>query len=143
MSMTKKQEEIKRIDRLKSLIKELKIDTVIAFRISADSREALADDIETVLNMLKEKDKEIEFQKDINNREKNRHKKTEKSLKGQISKKDKIIDLMAKSIELQQYANIDTTNLDLICNKLKCNKKCKLVKEECIKQYFERKSEEC
>ena len=58
-----------------------------------------------------------------------------------IEKKDKIIDLMAENIELQQYANIDTTNLDLICNKLKCNKKCKLVKEDCIKQYFERKVE--
>ena len=48
--------------------------------------------IKTVLNMLKEKDKEIEFQKDINKIEKNRHKKTEKSLKGQIIKNNKIIE---------------------------------------------------
>lgn len=43
---------------------------------------------------------------------------------------------MTKSIELQQYANIDTTNLDSICSEFKCSKKCNLVKEECIKQYF-------
>ena len=53
-----------------------------------------------------------------------------------IQKKDKQIDLMAESIELQQYANIDTSNLDLVCEKLKCNKKCELVKKDCIKQYF-------
>lgn len=57
----------------------------------------------------------------------------------EIEKKDKQIDLMAESIELQQYANIDTSNLDLVCEKLKCNKKCELVKKDCIKQYFEDK----
>ena len=130
MSMTKEQEEA--IERLKEDIKYADLrDTV-----DDDCTVCFIEDIETVLNILKEKDKEIEFQKDINKIEKDRHKKTEKSLKGQISKKDKIIDLMAKSIELQQYANIDTTNLDLICEEFKCNKKCKLVKEECIKQYF-------
>ena len=56
-----------------------------------------------------------------------------------LQQKDKQIDLMAESIELQQYANIDTSNLDLVCEKLKCNKKCELVKEDCIKQYFENK----
>lgn len=54
----------------------------------------------------------------------------------ELNKKDKQIDLMAESIELQQYANIDTSNLDLVCEKLKCNKKCELVKKDCIKQYF-------
>lgn len=60
-------------------------------------------------------------------------------LQSLLIKKDKQIDLMAESIELQQYANIDTSNLDLVCEKLKCNKKCELVKEDCIKQYFENK----
>ena len=53
-----------------------------------------------------------------------------------IKEQEKQIDLMAESIELQQYANIDTSNLDLVCEKLKCNKKCELVKKDCIKQYF-------
>ena len=53
-----------------------------------------------------------------------------------IKEQEKQIDLMAENIELQQYANIDTSNLDLVCEKLKCNKKCELVKKDCIKQYF-------
>lgn len=57
--------------------------------------------VKTVLNMLKEKDKEIEFQKDINKTEKDRHKKTEKSLKGQIIKQNKIIEKLEK--EAQKY----------------------------------------
>ena len=57
----------------------------------------------------------------------------------ELQKKDMQIDLMAESIELQQYANIDTSSLDLVCEKLKCNKKCELVEKDCIKQYFERK----
>ena len=56
-----------------------------------------------------------------------------------IKEQENQIDLMAESIELQQYANIDTSNLDLVCEKLKCNKKCELVKKDCIKQYFEDK----
>lgn len=47
------------------------------------------------------KDKEIEFQKDINKIEKGRHKKTEKSLKGQIIKNNKIIEKLEK--EAQKY----------------------------------------
>lgn len=47
------------------------------------------------------KDEEIEFQKDINRIEKDRHKKTEKSLKGQIIKNNKIIEKLEK--EAQKY----------------------------------------
>lgn len=54
------------------------------------------------------------------------------------AKSRKIIDLMAQNIELQQFANIDITNLDLICKKLQCNKKCRLVNKDCIKKYFKR-----
>lgn len=53
---------------------------------------------ETVLNLLEKKDKEIQFQKEINKTEQNRHKQTEKSLKGQLKKKDKMIDLMGEKI---------------------------------------------
>lgn len=58
------------------------------------------------------------------------------------AKSRKIIDLMAQNIELQQFANIDTTDIDLICKRLHCNKKCRLVSKECIKKYFERKVED-
>ena len=54
------------------------------------------------------------------------------------AKSRKIIDLMAQNIELQQFANIDTTDIDLICKRLHCNKKCRLVRKECIKKYFTR-----
>ncbi len=54
--------------------------------------------IEIVFSMLEEKNKEIQFQKDINKKELDRHKKTEKSLKGQIIKQNKIIDLMAEEM---------------------------------------------
>lgn len=85
--------------------------------------------IETVLNMLKEKDAEIQFQKDINKTEKDRHKQTERSLKGQIWKKDKMIDLMAEYIDEN-----DTSLANYLYRKNgKCNK-------EMIKQYFERKA---
>lgn len=57
-----------------------------------------------------------------------------------MNQKDKQIDLMAENIELQQYANIDVTDLDLICKDIKCNKKCRTVKKACIKQSFERKA---
>ena len=61
-------------------------------------------------------------------------------LKKENEEKDKQIDLMAENIELQQYANIDVTDLDLICKDIKCNKKCRTVKKACIKQSFERKA---
>lgn len=59
------------------------------------------DAIRELLNTLKEKDEMIEFQKDINKIEKDRHKKTEKSLKGQIIKNNKIIEKLEK--EAQKY----------------------------------------
>ena len=51
-----------------------------------------------LLNLLEKKDKEIQFQKEINKTEQDRHKQTEKSLKGQLKKKDKMIDLMGEKI---------------------------------------------
>lgn len=82
--------------------------------------------IKKVLNLLEKKDKEIQFQKEINKTEQNRHKQTEKSLKGQLKKKDKMIDLMAEDIafskEINSYEDIKTYKKQ-------------------IKQYFERKVE--
>lgn len=96
--------------------------------------------LETVLSMLEEKDKEIQFQEDINKTELNRHKKTEKSLKGQIIKQNKMIGLMAEFIE-------DELTVDEFCTKEGCYadnytdghcEKCL----NCIKQYFENKAKE-
>lgn len=71
---------------------------------------------ETVLSMLKEKDKKIE-------------------------KKDKIIDLMA---EFMKNSVSEKKLINEICIKGKCNnEECHEDNwKECIKQYFERKSEE-
>mgnify|MGYP003371943088 FL=1 len=124
---------------------------------------------ETVLNILKEKDKEIEFQKDINKIEKDRNKKTEKSLKGQIIKNNKTIEKLEKEVQrhfettiiqaknfsrkldikdkiIDEMATYIAT-LDIeedICEKTK-NEHCDKMNfgecEDCIKQYFERKVE--
>ena len=90
---------------------------------------------EIILNMLKAKDKEIQFQKDINKTEKDRHKQAEKSMKGQIEKKDKMIDLMAEWIS-ERCLYIDNYGNSCEIIQDSCNKRnnCK----DCIKQYFER-----
>ena len=116
-------------------------------------------DLETVLNMLKEKDKEIEHQKEKRNNQKQelailneKQKEMNKlinivsSYKGmfkkqqkEMKKKDKQIDLMAEYI-----SKIDIEEDVCMKNKTNpdwCNEdytKCK----DCIKQYFERKCEE-
>ena len=70
-------------------------------------------DIETVLNLLKEKDAEIE-------------------------KKDKMIDLMAEYIsDLDIDEDICKKQSDNNCDDINREVECK----ECIKQYFERKVE--
>ena len=114
--------------------------------------------IKTVLNMLKEKDKEIEFQKDINKIEKNRHKKTEKSLKGQIIKNNKIIEKLEKEAQGYFEENIKKDKqIDLMAEQLKgvpINKnipnfekpnlkECITIftNKEDIKQYYKNKAE--
>ena len=89
--------------------------------MSSDSAKA-----ETVLNTLKEKDKEIKTLAQTN-----------KSYKGMIKKKDKIIDLMAEFI----FQNIDVE--EEICNSAYIECKQETAQDitciNCIKQYFERK----
>ena len=112
--------------------------------------------IDTVLSLIKEQQEEIEKLKvnlakscadrtldreTLKNQENENLEALHRAYNEELQKKDMQIDLMAESIELQQYANIDTSNLDLVCEKLKCNKKCELVEKDCIKQYFERKVE--
>lgn len=85
---------------------EIYLNTVEIMSQTAD--EPFKTALETVLNMLKEKDKEIQFQKDINKQEKDRHKQAEKSLKGQIKKKDEELKMYK---ELKDIANSKVTDL--------------------------------
>ena len=108
-----------------------------------------ADDLikiqETVLNMLKEKDSEIErleqtLAKNIARNVTASMKESAKSKEDlemlnqgwqiELEKKDKQIDLMAKELYIQGF-----------CKKMNCNE-CTEEFKTCIKQYFERKSEE-
>ena len=94
--------------------------------------------IETVLNMLKEKDKEIanlkneinEAWEEWNNLEQSAYEE-ETRLKDEIKKKDKQIDLMA------EYINEIDVSEEICEGKTMCDENCK----ECIKQYFESKAE--
>lgn len=93
--------------------------------------------IATVLSALKEEDKEIQFQKDINKTESDRHKNTKKSLKGIIKKQNRIIDLMADEIanNIINTCPLENYNYDLDCEN-RCNDNYK----ECWKLYFENKA---
>ena len=100
--------------------------------------------IETVLNMLKEKDKEIEKLKADNKKAwKLNANMSQRHLSDifRIKKKDKQIDLMAEFI----FQNIDVE--EEICNSAYIECKQETAQDitciNCIKQYFERKSEEC
>jgi hypothetical protein len=120
------EEEKKAIERCKELIK-----ATHSCWIGLSNQKA----IKTVLNILEKKDKEIQYQKEINKTEQNRHKQTEKSLKGQLQKKDKIIDLMVEEFK-KIFSEGEPCDLD---HEMECKKykECK----DCIKQYFERKVE--
>jgi hypothetical protein len=90
--------------------------------------------VDTVLNLIQKQEKEIKFQKDINIMEHKRHKQTEKSLKGQIKKKDKIIEEMVDELTCDEFDNC--------CGN--CNFECEKDYDQlsiCIKQYFEREVE--
>ena len=81
------------------------------------------------------KDKEIQFQKDINKTEKDRHKQAEKSMKGQIEKKDKMIDLTLEFLaerDLGYYQKEEGGEIQGIFRKYN---------KDDWKQYFERKEE--
>lgn len=115
--------------------------------ISEAGKYILADDIEIVLNMLKEKDKEIEHWKNGFERELEDNRKNTCELLKQdliIREKDKQIDLMANSI-LTRDIGKNRCQFNETCTKFEKGRDihCK----DCIKQYFEklaeRKSEEC
>lgn len=111
--------------------------------------------LETVLNMLKEKDKEIEELKQAlaRNIAKNFTSSMKESAKSkddlemlnkgwqiELEKKNKQIDLMAEYIDSNNYVDNEECQFQWDFNIKKCieNGDCK----DCIKQYFERKSKE-
>lgn len=118
MSMTKEQEEA--IERLNKYLIADKSNIYTRIRVN---------DLETVLNMLKEKDKYIKDANDITTEMSNDIKK----LILEIEKKDKMIDLMTKY--WQSGLAICENCINIVENYDK--EKCK----QCIKQYFKRKVE--
>ena len=97
-----------------------------------------AEAIEKILNELKNiQEENEELRKGQNSLMQSRKKWKDRYYKLR-EKNRKIIDKMAENIELQQYANIDTTDIDLICKRMHCNKKCRLISIDCIKKYFTR-----
>lgn len=108
-------------ERLQDLIDDIRRNKIKACElISEEGKYNLANDIETVLNMLKENSAEIE-QKNIELAEKN----------AEIERLKRQMDLMAEEIE---KGDIEFTEY---CNfKIVCDRNCK----DCIERYFERKA---
>lgn len=163
--MTKEQEEV--INKLRKITNR-QILYGNKFGITIEGFRELQEDIETVLNMLKENSAEI-HQKNTELAEKNaeieKYKKLladnlarnlNDSIKAkekantdledlnigwqlELEKKDKMIDLMAEYIsDLDIDEDICKKQSDNNCDDINREVECK----ECIKQYFERKAEE-
>ncbi len=134
--MTKEQEET--INRLEKLINIRKNK---AGQIKYDNCICSTTDIETVLNLLKEKGTEINKYKRKNKELSNQLLKIYKeqdNYNARIEKKDKVIDLMAKYI-----ADIDNEDICFEIENKYCDKNMDYGEcEDCIKQYFERKVED-
>lgn len=129
--MTKEQEEI--IQRVNS-----DIDSPLS---GGYTTIVLTDDLEEILNTLKEKDAEINKYKRKNKELSNQLLKIYKeqdNYNARIEKKDKVIDLMAKYI-----ADIDNEDICFEIENKHCDKNMDYGEcEDCIKQYFERKVED-
>lgn len=134
--MTEEQEET--INRLEKLINIRKNK---AGQIKYDNCICSTTAIETILNMLKEKDAEINKYKRKNKELSNQLLKIYKeqdNYNARIEKKDKVIDLMAKYI-----ADIDNEDICFEIENKHCDKNMDYGEcEDCIKQYFERKVED-
>lgn len=163
MKSSKEQEEA--IERLKYLTIDLKSSKKVNEIVTKEGKFNLVKDLETVLNMLKEKDEKIEsLEKTLDKRfiyvteartvyarlmslDKEDIVKNDLALRNEIyqhiednDKKDKIIDLMAEYI----FQNVDVE--EDICNSayVECTQETAqdITCINCIKQYFERKNEE-
>lgn len=130
--MTEEQEEA--IESLEQLINIRKNK---AGQIKYDNCICSTTDIETVLNLLKEKGTEINKYKRKNKELSNQLLKIYKeqdNYNARIEKKDKVIDLMAKYI-----ADIDNKDICFEIENKYCDKNMDYGEcEDCIKQYFER-----
>lgn len=121
--MTKEQEAIEKckeiIQQNKEIVKQARLSKdTNAIELTANcNKESIA--IETVLNMLKEKDKEIK-------------------------KKDKIIDLLVNKLnqDCKVFENGEIKEIVEIYEKIKSTSDLRGIelRKECIKQYFERKA---
>ena len=151
--MTKEQEIIEKLKESKkidfnTLVRTFKKEGIENFAVIRDEY------LETVLNMLKEKDAEIEkykklladnLAKCVNDHIKAKHK-ADTDLEYlnigwqlELEKKDKMIDLMAEYIsDLDIDEDICKKQSDNNCDDINREVECK----ECIKQYFERKAED-
>lgn len=133
--MTKEQEEA-----TNSLEQLINIRKNKAGQIKYDNCICSTTDIETVLNLLKEKGTEINKYKRKNKELSNQLLKIYKeqdNYNARIEKKDKVIDLMAKYI-----ADIDNEDICFEIENKHCDKNMDYGEcEDCIKQYFERKVE--
>lgn len=148
--MTEEQEET--IDRLRKITNR-QILYGNKYGIVIEEFKKLQEDLETVLNMLKEKDAEIEkykklladnLAKGLNNSLQAKQKANtdledlNEGWKIELKKKDKVIDLMAKYI-----ADIDNEDICFEIENKHCDKNMDYGEcEDCIKQYFERKVED-
>lgn len=136
--MSKEQEES--IDRLRKITNR-QILYGNKYGITIEGFREVQEDIETVLNMLKEKDTEINKYKRKNKELSNQLLKIYKeqdNYNARIEKKDKVIDLMAKYI-----ADIDNEDICFEIENKHCDKNMDYGEcEDCIKQYFERKVED-
>lgn len=137
--MTKEQEAIENLENLSE------------YGLCYTINEKIQEDIETVLNMLKEKEAEIEKYKklladnlarNLNDSIKAKEKADtdlddlNKGWQLELEKKDKMIDLMAEYIsDLDIDEDICKKQSDNNCDDINREVECK----ECIKQYFERK----
>ena len=131
--MTKEQaiERLKKMIQINNgVIKEArKNGDIFAMQLTADlDTDSIA--IETVLSMLEEKDKIIQFKEDINNTALDRHKNTKKSLKGIIKKQNRIIDLMSEQLAGLTIFDVDKDEPLILGDK------------DDVKQYFEEKAKE-
>lgn len=134
--MTKEQEET--IDRLRKITNR-QILYGNKYGITIEGFREVQEDIETVLNLLKEKGTEINKYKRKNKELSNQLLKIYKeqdNYNARIEKKDKVIDLMAKYI-----ADIDNEDICFEIENKHCDKNMDYGEcEDCIKQYFERKA---
>lgn len=131
-----------------------KLDKGRCIRIPEENFTKTKESIKTVLNMLKEKEAEIEKYKklladnlarNLNDSIKAKEKADtdlddlNKGWQLELEKKDKMIDLMAEYIsDLDIDEDICKKQSDNNCDDINREVECK----ECIKQYFERKAEE-